>query len=268
MTADALSNNTVLVVGAGPSGLGCAIELAAARPVVLLERIPVAGGTASWDNPLVKNFTVDAQRAGVHFRLGQCAIRWEANQLLVAAPGRFDHLAGSHLFFAGGLRPATTADMRVTGDRPAGVVPATVAEHLLQAGVRLWRTVVIIGDGQWAHLVADRAKALGSRVIALSDNAEWADERVDRPEQWSIIGRDRIQAVRLVTTDGVLDVPCDGLVLAADPVPNRNIDGAVLPDSPSVTFIQPLTPHDPASRYRAARAVARQWLHTNGKVHR
>ena len=53
------------------------------------------------------------------------------------------------------------------GDRPAGVVPATVAEHLLDTGVALWRTVVIVGDGPWAPRVAERARRLGARIIAV-----------------------------------------------------------------------------------------------------
>ena len=38
----------LLVIGAGPTGLGCATELATARPVELIDRIPVPGGEAGW----------------------------------------------------------------------------------------------------------------------------------------------------------------------------------------------------------------------------
>ena len=75
-------------------------------------------------------------------------------------------------------RPATVADLGITGDRPAGVVAATVAEHLLDTGVALWRTVVIVGEGPWAARVAGRARALGSRIIALGSDAGWADEHL------------------------------------------------------------------------------------------
>jgi len=40
-----------LVVGAGPTGLGCTVELATARPVELIDRIPVPGGEAGWSAP-------------------------------------------------------------------------------------------------------------------------------------------------------------------------------------------------------------------------
>jgi hypothetical protein len=61
---------------------------------------------------------------------------------------------------------------------------------------------------------------------------------------------------------GVTELACDGVVLAGDPAPARNIDGAVLPGAAGVTFVQPLTPLDPAGRFDAARDAARRWLRT------
>jgi hypothetical protein len=49
-------------------------------------------------------------------------------------------------------------------------------------------------------------------------------------------------------------------------VPNRNVDGAVRPGSPGVTFVQPASPHDIAGRFGAARCAAREWLRATGKV--
>jgi hypothetical protein len=283
------------VVGAGPSGLGCAAVLAAAGPVVLIDRIPVPGGTAGWDGREIRGYVRQVRRLGVRMRLGETALRWEGSRmrlgetaprwdggrLLLAAPGRAEWLDAAGLFVACGLRPATLADWRVTGDRPAGVIPATVAEHLLQAGVRLWTTVVVAGDGPWAAPVARSARRLGTRVIAVSDraagHADWADERYPRPKQWSITGRDRVTGIRLegeageageageggeAGEAGVTELACDGVVLAGDPAPARNIDGAVLPGAAGVTFVQPLTPLDPAGRFDAARDAARRWLRT------
>jgi len=199
-------------------------------------------------------------------RLGETALRWDGRRLLLVSPGGAGWLDAAGLFVACGLRPATLADWRVTGDRPAGVIPATVAEHLLQAGVRLWSTVVVAGDGPWAASVARSARRLGTRVIAVSDHADWADERHPRPKQWSITGRDRVTGIRLEGEAGVTELACDGVVLAGDPAPARNIDGAVLPGAAGVTFVQPLTPLDPAGRFDAARDAAHRWLRTTGKA--
>lgn len=257
----------VLVVGAGPSGLGCAIELVEHLPVVVIDRIPVAGGAAGWDHPDIRRFAQRASRLGVRLLLGESALRWADHRLLIAGPRGSTLLEGAHLFMAGGLRPATLANLRVTGDRPAGILPATVAEHLLHTGVRLWNTALVAGNGPWAATVAEGARRLGTRIIAFGgQEVTWSDERYDWPGQWSIVGRDRVTAVRAHLPSGVLDLPCDAVILAADPVPNRNVDGAVLDDSDGVTFVQPLSPADHVARFHAAQATARQWLHAQEEV--
>jgi flavin-dependent dehydrogenase len=244
----------VAVVGAGPSGLGCAIELAAQVPVILVDRIPVLGGTAGWDRSEVRSYGQRLAALGVETYLGHTAIRWSGERLLVVGPGTCRSVSVRQLFLAAGLRPATVAELQVTGDRPAGVLPATVAEHLLEAGLPLWQTVVIVGQGAWATRVADQAASLGSRVVALGNTALRADEYLDRPDHWSIVGRDRPAGSASV------EVPCDAVVLAADPVPNRNVDGAVLAGSPGVTFVQPTAPGDLSGRFSAARRAAAEWL--------
>lgn len=249
-----------LVVGAGPSGLGFATELARHGDVVLLDRLPVTGGAAGWDDAGVRGFTAEAVRLGVRLRLGVSALRWERGLLLVAGPDRSEKMAGRHLVFSGGLRPATAAGLGLTGDRPAGVVAGTVAEHLLAAGVRLWGTAVVLGDGPWARTVAERARALGTRVVAVADGGDWGDERLDWPERLSVIGRDRVTHLRLHTSQGVTDVPCDAVVLAADPAPNRNVEGALLEGAPAVTFHQPLRPYAAARRYELAVRAAQSWI--------
>ncbi len=252
----------VVVVGAGPSGLGCAAVLAAQLPVVLIDRIPVPGGRAGWQSREIRGYVTRVSRLGTRMRLGETALRWDGRRLLLASPGHAGWLDAAGLVVACGLRPATLADWRVTGDRPAGVVPATEAEHLLQTGVRLWTTVVVVGDGPWAASVARSARRLGTWVIAVSDDAGWADERHSRPKQWSITGRDRVTGIRLEGEAGATELRCDGVVLAGDPVPARNIDGAVLPGAAGVTFVQPLVPLDPVGRFHAAQDAARRWLRT------
>jgi len=81
-----------LVVGAGPTGLGCAAELATAHPVELIDRIPVPGGEAGWSTPEITALVEAARRSGVRFRLGNTAVRWEPGRLLVAGPGRIEWL--------------------------------------------------------------------------------------------------------------------------------------------------------------------------------
>jgi hypothetical protein len=256
----------LLVIGAGPTGLGCATELATARPVELIDRIPVPGGEAGWSAPEITALASDARRRGVRFRLGNTALRWEPGRLLIAGPGRIEWIPGERLFYAGGLRPATAADLHITGDRPAGVLPATVAHHLLTAQNRLWRRLAVIGDGPWAGPVAAHAHAGGSTIIAITpdcDAPDWADEAITQAAQIIITGRDRVQAVRARTGLQWTETACDGVVLTGSPRPNRTITGALADDTPGVTFIQPLAAASVTERSEVGRDAARSWIAAN-----
>lgn len=264
---------TVAVVGAGASGLGCAVTLAQARPVVLVERIPVTGGTSGWHHREIRNYTERARDVGVEFQLGRTAIRWSDHELHVTGPGERAVVPADHLFFAGGLRPATAANLGLAGDRVAGILPASVAEHLLEAGVRLWSNVAVLGDGPWARKIADRARKLGSRIIGIGDHVLWADERHPRCVGWSVTGRDRVSAISLRYDHGgpgtrlpIITVPCDGIVLAETPMPNRNVDGAVLPTAVDVTFVQPIAPTECHARFANGARIAETWLRTTREV--
>jgi hypothetical protein len=264
------ARSAVVVVGAGPTGLGCAAALAERIPVVIVDRIPVVGGTAGWHAPPIRACAARAQRLGAHVRLGVTAIRWRDQRLTLVGPGAVDELAAHHLFVAAGLRPATPADLRITGDRPAGIVAATVAEHLLDAGIRLWKVAVLIGDGPWVAAVASAAHRLGTRVVTIGASGEWGDEHHARPNAWQILGGDHVRAVRLEygSSSSTVEVSCDAVVLAADPVPNRNIDGAITAPTEGVTFAQPLSPWSCEERLEVGRHTAEEWLRATADASR
>jgi hypothetical protein len=254
-----------LVVGAGPSGLGCAIALAAERAVVLFDRLPVAGGQAGWRDREVRDLVREAETAGVDFRLGGTASRWDGDRLLIAAPGKISWTSGGSLFYAGGLRPATAADIGLYGERPAGMLPATVAEHLLAAGVPLWRRPLIVGSGRWARRVAGLCRELGASVLAVAADApDWADHVVDAAGGLEVVGRDHVRSVRAHSPAGVLEVECDAVILASDPHPTRNVEGALRDGDLGVTFVQPQIGESVAERSAAGREIALQWLRLNG----
>ena len=254
-----------LVVGAGPSGLGCAIALAVECSVVIVDRLPVSGGQAGWRDPAVRSLVRQAEHAGVEFRLGGTATRWDGERLLVAAPGEIRWNPGHNLFFAGGLRPATAADIGLFGERPAGVLPATVAEHLLAAGVPLWQKPLIVGSGPWARRVAELVHGLGGSIaVTATHKPDWADEAVDCNGSLEIIGREHVRSARVHTPAGVQEVDCDALILAGDPRPTRNVEGALQEGDPRVTFVQPLVGESIQERSAAGQEIAQQWLRLNG----
>lgn len=251
--------NELIVVGAGPSGLGAATALAerSSATVRLIDRIPVPGGEAGWADPHVGEWADRARRAGVVMELGTTAIRWRSGSLLVSGPGTVAQRAADHLFFAGGLRPETAADAGISGERPAGVLPATVAEHLLSTGAPIWSNVVVLGDGPWAAHVAHQVHGTGGQVVAVvAHEVDWADRRVEPRGDLAVDGRAHVEALRV----GDVRVPCDAVILASGPLPNRNVDGALAEGDAGVTFVQPVDVTGIDARAERGGEIAARWL--------
>lgn len=238
-----MAERPYVVVGAGLAGLAAAEALSVRAPVQLVERLPASGGMWGYEHPLVRELTRRCERAGVQFRLGMTALRWVEGRLLIIGPGIRTWLEAEKIVFAGGTRPAIPAELPLTGGRLAGVFQATVAHHLLDAHIDLGRQVVVHGLGDWAELVVpDLLERCNVTIVGghHSDSVPWPGVRwwpSYRPVRAHGVGR-----IEKVTVDrGRLqhDLPCDALILAADPRPIRNIDGAIR-DSDDVTFVQAL----------------------------
>lgn len=258
--------STYFVVGAGPSGLGCARALATQTDahVVLIDRIPVTGGESGWDSEEIAQLTADATAAGVELILGATATRWADGRLLLVSPLGIRWMNGDRLFFAGGRRPSTAADLGFTGQRPAGVLPATVAEHLLASGVAIWRNPLIVGDDVWAAHLAEEVHRYGGTVSGIGPS-DWADHSYE-PGELEVIGVRRVESVQVHRDSGTETIACDAVLLAADARPNRNIEGALSDTSDAVTFVQPLTGEGVSRRARAGAATAENWIHANGEA--
>jgi NADPH-dependent glutamate synthase beta subunit-like oxidoreductase len=232
----AAHGGTIAVVGAGVAGLAVAGELARrGERVALVDRLPVAGGVLGDRHPAVRRLFAACD---VTLLLGMTALRWDAGVLTLAGPAGIRHLEARHLVFAGGTRPSTPAELGLTGSRPAGVLPAPVAIHLVEAGAVLGERVAVLGAGAWAD----------AAVRALEHQGASAVIRVAVPPS-TVSGRVRVSALG--------DVACDCVVLAARERPLRNVDGAVLDGAPDVTYVQPVatTVAEAEARARAFRLV-------------
>ncbi|MDX6553316.1 MAG: hypothetical protein QOH74_1804 [Gaiellales bacterium] len=243
----------VIIVGAGITGLSCAAALAGDADVVVLDRIPVAGGVHGWEQPETERLV---ETCGAELRLGVTATRWDGLELLATGQDGPLRLDAAALVIATGTRPLGRAELGIMGGRPAGILPAPAACHLAENGLIAGRRPAVVGGGDWARrAVAELLHAWASAVTVLAPDGLRltmpADERVimragARPV--SVEGSPRVQRVTLQTGE-VVD--CDGLVLAHSMVALRNVDGAVR-DGPGVVYAQPLA--DPASVAGAAAA--------------
>lgn len=248
------------VVGAGVSGLAAALELARRSEVTLIDRLPTTGGMSGWAHPEVRRLSEACRAAGVVEILGATALRWDGQRLLVARPGGIHWLAIDHVVYAGGWRPATQAEIGLVGSRPAGLLPATVAIHLLEAGTRLGRRPVLVGTTHWAATVARHIHRSGLRVTVVTagegPRPAYADAWWPGWEAISIAGTDRVERLDLRRLGQTVALPCDAVILAADPRPLRNVDGAVHGGT-NVTYVQPDVQAATAMRILTATGIAR-----------
>ena len=84
--------------------------------------------------------------------------------MLLAGPGGIRWTPADHLVYAGGVRPATAAEVGLGGSRLAGVLSATVAVHLAEAEVMIGRRVVIVGGGNWAERATEELSHGGCEI--------------------------------------------------------------------------------------------------------
>lgn len=241
-----MSQNSFCVIGAGVSGLTAALAISKNYPTVVIDRLPMFGGThANYENEFAISLMHKCNESGVKFMLGNTALRWNLNnQLLIAGPDGIRWLPGQHLVYAGGIRPSTQAELGVLGQRLGGVLPCTVAKHFLESGVRLGNRVVILGYGNSARQIIRELSKQGSQIIVLPmDEFEYPAQFID--EWWpgwnplSIHGDGRVSEIK-VHKDGMEEnIRCDAVIFAARMKPLRNIDGAIFEhESSHVTFVQ------------------------------
>jgi pyruvate/2-oxoglutarate dehydrogenase complex dihydrolipoamide dehydrogenase (E3) component len=257
----------IAVVGAGPSGLGCANELAMNHDVILIDRLPVIGGESGWRETSVLQFASKAHELGILFELGSMAIRWDGVNLLIVGPLGTKEISADHLFFAGGVRPATSAEIGISGDRPAGVIPASVALHLLESEVLLWKNTIVIGHGQLALKVISAITHYGgvcTNIVADAVETNTNNRQITNATKMKVHGRARVDKFECEVNGENLQFECDGIILAGPLIPNRNLEGALIEPSKNVTFVQDINGSTPESRYENGSSVARNWTKAQG----
>ena len=260
----------VAVIGAGPAGLAAAIAARqeGAEKVLLIERDTAPGGILQQcihpgfglqlfreeltGPEYAGRFVKEADAAGVEL-LGDTMVLsiGEDNTLTCANPQKgLVEIHPGAVVLAMGCRERTRANIRIPGERPAGVYTAGTAQRLInRQNAMVGRRVVILGSGDIGMIMARRMTLEGARVEAvvellpylagLTRNRVQCLDDFDIPLLLShtvtaIEGKRRVEAVRIAQVDHQRrpipeterTIPCDTLLLSVGLIPENELTRA------------------------------------------
>jgi NADPH-dependent 2,4-dienoyl-CoA reductase/sulfur reductase-like enzyme len=257
----------VIVIGAGPAGLAAAIEAkkTGAKDVLIIERNEEPGGillqcihngfgsvifkkdlpgpSYAWD------FIKQAKESNVEMLLDTMVLDITPGKKVYATNSRdgFLEFDAKAIVLAMGCRERTRAQVRIPGDRPAGVFTAGMVQRLVNIeGFMPGKNFVILGSGDIGMIMARRLVLEGANVIkvielmpyltGLRRNYVQCLQDYNIPLGLSttvkrIIGKNRVEAVETVKVDGSLNsiegteeiINCDSLLLSVGLIPENEL---------------------------------------------
>ena len=180
----------VVVLGAGPAGLGAAVEAHknGARNVLVLERDRELGGilqqcihngfglhffSEDLTGPeYAERFIDELKELGIEFRLNTMVLELTEDKVVKAINTTEGYLEipARAVVLAMGCRERTRGAIAIPGYRPAGVFNAGTAQRFLNMeGYMVGKRVVILGSGDIGLIMARRMTLEGAEVLAVAE---------------------------------------------------------------------------------------------------
>jgi thioredoxin reductase len=251
---------TVAIVGGGPAGLACAIELRrrGIDDVLVLDRESDAGGIPRHcdhqgfgvrdlhrltSGPRYARRYVDAaRRAGALVLEAAMVTGWSADRALeVTSPGGRDRFAADAVVLATGCRERPRAARLVPGSRPEGVMTTATLQQLVQRGLTpVGRRALVVGAEHVSFSALLTLAHGGARTVGMVTELPrheslavfragaalryrtplWTHTRIS-----AIHGRPRVEEVELLDLDSgdARRVACDTVVFTADWIPDHEL---------------------------------------------
>ncbi len=259
----------VIVIGAGPAGLAAAIAAhQAGASVCLVERESRPGGILkqcihdgfgliryaekltgpeyAWrDIEEVRRLRIpiytETFLLQLHREAGGFALTLQNQELAVF------QLSARALVAATGCRERTSRQVRIHGQRPAGIYTAGTVQHLINIeGYLPGRRCVILGSGDIGLIMARRLVLEGAQVegvyeikgepSGLTRNLVQCLQDYNIPLHLSttvteVLGKERVEGVRVCPVDEEMQpqlgssriVPCDTLIISVGLIPENDI---------------------------------------------
>ncbi|MBE0696121.1 MAG: FAD-dependent oxidoreductase [Anaerolineaceae bacterium] len=257
----------VIVIGSGPGGLAAAISAKknGAEDVLIIERDGELGGILlqcihngfgveifKQDLPgpaYAQRYVDEALNLGVETVLDTMVLNVSPQRRILAAGQRagFIDVQARAVVLAMGCRERTRAQIRLPGERPAGVFTAGTAQRWVNIeGYMPGNRFVVLGSGDIGMIMARRLTLEGAKVervleimpflTGLTRNYVQCLLDYDIPLQLKhtvnrIIGNKRVEAVETVLVDDRWQpvpgseeiIPCDTLLLSVGLIPENEL---------------------------------------------
>jgi thioredoxin reductase len=248
----------ILIIGAGPAGLGAAAALrqAGAGKVVVVERQLEAGGIPRHcghspfgmrefhrilsGKTYARRLADAALQAGAEVRLGHSVVDLsEGPRVTVATPDGVKLFEPGQVLLATGIREATRAGRLVSGGRPAGVMNTGALQDLVfLRRLKPFRRPVIVGTELVSMSAILTCLTAGARPAAIIEQGPRTIARA--PFGWlphvmripvfhsaeinGIVGVSAVEGVDLRRTDGSLTrIDCDGVLFTGGFTPETGV---------------------------------------------
>jgi thioredoxin reductase len=244
----------IIVVGGGPAGLACALELRRrGLEVTVLERERRAGGIPRHcehqgfglrdlhrlqSGPAyAKRYLELARAAGAEVLEESMVTGWTADGALeVTSPAGRETQRADAIVLATGCRERPRPARQVPGSRPEGVLTTGLLQQLVQRGLPVGRHALVVGAEHVSHSAVLTLRRGGAEVIGMTTELERHQSlaiarlavRVPlftRTQVTAIHGSPRVEEVELTDLSGgaTSRVACDTVVFTGDWIPDYEL---------------------------------------------
>jgi thioredoxin reductase len=249
----------VVVIGGGPAGLACAIELRrrGAGEVLVVDREAQAGGIPRhsvhqgfglrdlrriMSGPRYAQHYVElARRAGADLREETMATGWsQASGLELTSPSGRESLSASAVVLATGCRERPRSARLVPGSRPDGVMTTATLQQLVQQGMPVGSRALVVGAEHVSFSAVLTLAHAGVRVVAMTTelprhqtlelfragaSLRYRFPLLTRTAVAAIRGHSRVEEVELLDLESgrTRPIACDTVVFTADWIPDHEL---------------------------------------------